>query len=132
MDAAHLSEDQLQRLRHQLEAEWKRLTGRSALETVEALFEPRDQQEFAAEEVQRRDELALSDHDRARLREIEAALVRMANGGYGWCEETGEPIPFARLQAEPTTRFTIEAMEMVEEERAREQVVGVEDGDELY
>lgn len=132
MTAAHLSEDQLQTLRRQLEAEWKRLTGKTPLETVEALLEPRDQQEFAAEEVQRRDELALSDHDRARLREVEAALARMAQGTYGWCEETGEPIPFARLQAEPTTRYTVEAMELLEEERARERVVGVNDSDELY
>src|SRR5690606_37656947 len=132
MTAAHLSEDQLQTLRRQLEAEWKRLTGKTPLETVEALLEPRDQQEFAAEEVQRRDELALSDHDRARLREVEAALARMAQRTYGWCEETGEPIPFARLQAEPTTRYSVEAMELLEEERARERVVGVNDSDELY
>jgi len=132
MTAAHLSEDQLQTLRRQLEAEWKRLTGKTPLETVEALLEPRDQQEFAAEEVQRRDELALSDHDRARLREVEAALAHMAQGTYGWCEETGEPIPFARLQAEPTTRYTVEAMELLEEERARERVVDVNDSDELY
>ena len=38
--------------------------------------------------------------------------------------ETDEPIPFARLRAEPTTRYTVEALELLEEERARGQVQG--------
>jgi DnaK suppressor protein len=46
-----------------------------------------------------------------RLREIEAALERLKTGDYGWCEETGEPIPVARLHANPVARTTVEAQE---------------------
>lgn len=37
-----------------------------------------------------------------RIRAIEAALSRMAEGEFGYCEECGEPIPFARLELDPT------------------------------
>ncbi|MCA9712379.1 MAG: TraR/DksA C4-type zinc finger protein, partial [Myxococcales bacterium] len=63
-------------------------------------------------------------HHDARLREVEAALQRMDDGTYGICEETDEPIPFARLHAEPTTRYTVEALELLEQEHAREQAQG--------
>ena len=41
------------------------------------------------------------------LREIDAALERLATGGYGVCERCGQPIPAARLEARPTTRTCI-------------------------
>lgn len=40
-----------------------------------------------------------------RLPEIDAALQRLREGHYGTCEESGEPIPAARLRALPWTRF---------------------------
>jgi RNA polymerase-binding protein DksA len=43
------------------------------------------------------------------LREVEAALKRIRSGNYGVCEETGEPIPFERLRAQPTARRTVAA-----------------------
>ena len=66
--------------------------------------------------------IRVSDHDRMHLVEIEAALARMDDGTYGICEETGDPIPFARLLLEPTTRYTVEALEVIEDERRRGEV----------
>jgi RNA polymerase-binding transcription factor DksA len=46
--------------------------------------------------------------EQATLFEINAALKRILNGTYGVCEETGQPIPAARLRAIPWTRFSKE------------------------
>jgi DnaK suppressor protein len=43
--------------------------------------------------------------------EIDAALARIEDGSYGWCEETGEPIGLARLQARPVATLCVEAQE---------------------
>jgi len=46
-----------------------------------------------------------------QLREIDHALNKMTNGVYGYCEETGEPINFERLLANPTARLSLEAQQ---------------------
>jgi len=46
-----------------------------------------------------------------QLREIDHALNKMKNGVYGHCEETGEPISFERLLANPTARLSLEAQQ---------------------
>ncbi|HET6585401.1 MAG TPA: TraR/DksA C4-type zinc finger protein, partial [Nannocystaceae bacterium] len=69
---------------------------------------------------------------RERAGEVSAALARMDAGTYGICEETGEPIPFERLRSEPTTRYTVEALELLERERARQRVTENEDPDAGY
>jgi DnaK suppressor protein len=43
--------------------------------------------------------------------QIEAALRRIDNGEYGYCEVTGEPISLARLEARPIATMTVEAQE---------------------
>ncbi len=57
-------------------------------------------------------------HNQHRLRhqllEIEVALSKIAEGTYGICEETEEPIEVKRLQAIPWTRFSIEGAEIRE------------------
>lgn len=93
-------------------------------EAVTADTEPGDVQDRASEEARRTTALRRRQRDEDRLREIDAALLRMDEGLYGICEETGEEIPFARLRAEPTTRYTVEALEMIEDERARQARVG--------
>ena len=50
------------------------------------------------------------------LFEIDQALNRIKNGGYGICELTGKPIPRPRLDALPWTRFTVEAQRQIERE----------------
>lgn len=127
-----LSSAQKHELRQTLEVEAQRLRRHGPPASVEALLEPRDTQDAAAEEVLRRDDLALSDHERARLRDVEAALRRLEDGTFGICEETGDPIPYARLVAEPTTRYTVEALEVLEQESERERRTDADDGGGLY
>lgn len=45
------------------------------------------------------------------IHKIECAIDRIEQGEYGYCEETGEPIGIARLQARPITKLSIEAQE---------------------
>ena len=61
----------------------------------------------------------LVDRDGKLLREIEAALHRMAVGTYGVCTLSGEPIGFERLTFRPWTRHALAAKEGIERERAR-------------
>jgi RNA polymerase-binding protein DksA len=53
------------------------------------------------------------------LRTVEWALARMANDEYGLCIDSGEPIPFARLAANPTALRTIEYQERYERQYAQ-------------
>jgi DnaK suppressor protein len=128
-----LTSAQLEELAAALRSEQARLWARGGVE-LGAIDgpEPMDLQDRAKDEVQSRDTLALSDRDQARLVDVEAALGRVAQGTYGFCEETGEPIPFARLQAEPTTRYTVEALELIEDEESRERVRGPQSDDDAY
>jgi DnaK suppressor protein len=123
----HLSATQIAELRKQLEEEREQLRVRQASEDDDAntvQLEPGDVQDRASEEARRTLALRRRQHDDGRLREVEAALRRMEEGTYGICEETGEEIPFARLRAEPTTRYTVEAQEMIEQAQARAGVIG--------
>lgn len=52
-----------------------------------------------------------------QIRELSHAISKMASGAYGLCEETGEPIGFARLLANPTARLSIHAQERMERGR---------------
>lgn len=127
---SHLSEDELVHLRRLLEDERTQVMGRSSVASI--LTTDVELQDRAAQEVERRDGIAVHDRERARLVEIEAALTRMRDGVYGVCEETGEPIPYRRLKLEPTTRYSVEALEMLEQEQSRSRVLGSEDDDALY
>ena len=119
----HLSKDQLARLQQRLEHERASLLRREVDrrgDTAERETpDVGDQQDMAAVEAAQVARLSLADHERARLREIEAALRRIQAGTYGVCEDTDDPIPFARLWAEPTARLSVEAQEQRERE-ARE------------
>jgi DnaK suppressor protein len=54
-----------------------------------------------ASDAEREVDVALSEQDRAQLAALDAALQRLAAGTYGRCEQCGEPIAAARLQARP-------------------------------
>jgi DnaK suppressor protein len=124
----HLSHDQLAVLRALLVAERTRLLGTQTRPVADDAIG--DVQDHAAEAARLEREVRLVDHGRERLEEVEAALVRMEDGSYGVCEETGDPIPFGRLQLEPTTRYTVDALESIESDRARDRVRGGTDEDE--
>ena len=56
-------------------------------------------------------ELRVRDRERKLLKKIDEALGRIAEGEYGWCEETGDPIGIGRLLARPTATLSIDAQE---------------------
>ena len=56
-------------------------------------------------------ELRTRDRERKLLKTVKAALKRIEDGDYGWCEETGEPIGVARLIARPTATLSLEAQQ---------------------
>jgi DnaK suppressor protein len=127
----HLTRAQIEELRESLRAERATVMSRGVTLADDAP-DPGDRQDLAKEEARLRAELTVSQHARARLAEIDAALLRIDQGIYGICEETGDPIPFARLKARPTTRYTVEALELLEEERERTRRTADDDEDEAY
>jgi DnaK suppressor protein len=56
-------------------------------------------------------ELRTRDRQRKLISKIEAAVRRIEEGEYGYCEVTGEPISLARLEARPIATMTVEAQE---------------------
>lgn len=56
-------------------------------------------------------ELRTRDRERKLISKINEALLRIEDGTYGYCEETGEPITVARLDARPNATLSIEAQE---------------------
>ena len=60
---------------------------------------------------------------RKLIEKIDAALRRIKDGTYGFCEETGEPIGLKRLMARPVATLSIEAQEKHE----RDEKIFVED-----
>src|SRR5438034_177532 len=65
----------------------------------------------ASSETDRAIELRARDRQRKLIAKIEAALVRLEDGTYGFCEETGEPISLRRLEARPIATLSVEAQE---------------------
>ena len=65
--------------------------------------------------------LSLLSSDQDAVYEIEEALKRIEKNTYGICELTGKPIPRARLEAIPWTRFTVQAQAQLEKEGALRQ-----------
>jgi DnaK suppressor protein len=70
-----------------------------------------DQSDWASAEIQRSFELRTRDRERKLLSKIDAALKRIEDGSYGYCEETQEPIGIKRLEARPIATLSIEAQE---------------------
>jgi DnaK suppressor protein len=65
----------------------------------------------ASSETDRAIELRARDRQRKLISKIEAALERLDDGTYGYCEETGEPIALRRLDARPIATLSVEAQE---------------------
>jgi len=78
-------------------------------EEVQGLYhrEPDPMDESVNEELIYQDS-SLRTYDEQRLQEIEAALQRIAEGSYGYCEVTGVPIGVERLQRVPYARYCYE------------------------
>ena len=72
-------------------------------------------------------ELRTRDRERKLLRKINAALLRIDDGSYGYCEETGEEIGVRRLEARPVATLCLEAQQR--REMAKKQYRDFEDRD---
>ena len=73
----------------------------------------------ASEEIDRSFELRTRDRERKLINKINAALQRIEDSSYGYCEETGEPIGLKRLEARPVATLSLEAQEMHEKAEKR-------------
>ena len=74
----------------------------------------------ASEEIDRSFELRTRDRERKLINKIDAALLRIEDGSYGYCDETGDPISIKRLEARPVATLSLEAQEM--HERAEKRI----------
>lgn len=94
---------------------WKDAIYREAAGTLNQLqSEPlreADLTDRASSETDWSIELRTRDRQRKLISKIDAALRRIEEGEYGYCEVTGEPIPLGRLEARPTATMTVEAQE---------------------
>ncbi len=85
---------------------------RETLETLQAdSHNHPDYADRASSETDRSIELRARDRQRKLIAKINAALKRLDDGTYGFCEETGEPISLKRLDARPIATLSIEAQE---------------------
>ena len=77
---------------------------------VDTVSEP-DLADRATSETDRSLELRTRDRQRKLIAKIDAAIRRIDDGTYGYCEETGEPIGLSRLEARPIATLSLEAQE---------------------
>lgn len=113
-DEPFMNERQLEYFRRKLEA-WKDELLEQSAETLEGLQDSArnvpDIADRASEETDRALELRTRDRQRKLVTKIDAAIRRIDNGDYGYCEVTGEPISLKRLDARPIATMTLEAQE---------------------
>lgn len=94
---------------------WKSDIIRETKETLAGLTEDSIQHadiaDRATSETDRAFELRARDRQRKLVAKIDAALSRIEDGSYGFCEDTGEPIGLKRLEARPIATLSLEAQE---------------------
>ena len=94
---------------------WKDAILRESRETLSQLqvdsMREADLNDRASSETDWSIELRTRDRQRKLISKIDAALRRIDEGEYGFCEVTGEPINLARLEARPIATMTVEAQE---------------------
>jgi len=117
IDEEFMNPRQLDYFRRKLLA-WKDEILRESRETLdtlqaESLREP-DVTDRASSETDWSIELRTRDRQRKLISKIDAALQRIEDGEYGFCEVTGEPISLQRLDARPIATMTLEAQEQHE------------------
>ena len=113
-DEPFMNERQRMYFRNKLLA-WKDEIIRQTRETLVGLHEESTQHadlaDRATSETDRALELRARDRQRKLVGKIDAALARIDDGSYGFCEETGEPIGLKRLDARPIATLSVEAQE---------------------
>ena len=113
-DEEYMSEAQIGYFRLLL-SEWKKLILSASAGTLQSLQdgpirEP-DLNDRASSETDWGIELRTRDRQRKLIAKIDAAIARIDDGSYGYCEETGEPISLKRLDARPIATLSLEAQE---------------------
>jgi DnaK suppressor protein len=111
--------------------QWKFELQQESAETVEHLKEETLDEPDLSDRATAETDIGLELRNRDRLRklitQIDAAIDRINNGTYGYCEETGEEIGLERLIARPIARMCIEAQEAHEKfERRHNKVINPE------
>lgn len=113
-DEPFMNERQLEYFKKKL-LDWKDDILRETRETVSHLQSETenhpDLADRASSETDRALELRTRDRQRKVISKIDEALRRIEEGVYGYCEETGEPIGLARLEARPIATLGLEAQE---------------------
>lgn len=113
-DEAFMNDRQRDYFRRKLIA-WKEDILRESQETLVVLQSENqnhpDLADRASSETDRSIELRARDRQRKLISKIDAALGRIEDGTYGYCEETGEPIGLKRLDARPIAILSVEAQE---------------------
>lgn len=113
-DEPFMNERQREYFRNRLLV-WRDSIIAESRETLEALQNENvnhaDMADRASSETGRSIELRSRDRQRKLTAKIDAALRRIDEGTYGYCEETGEPISLRRLDARPIATLSIEAQE---------------------
>jgi len=113
-DEPFMNERQLAYFKEKLLA-WKQSILEESKTTIEGMQEGTrnipDVADRASEETDRALELRTRDRQRKVVAKIDAALRRIEDGSYGYCEATGEPISLKRLDARPIATLSLEAQE---------------------
>lgn len=113
-DEPFMNERQREYFRRKL-IRWKADILREAQETLATLQSENenhpDLADRASSETDRAIELRARDRQRKLIAKIDAALARIDDGSYGYCEETGDPISLRRLEARPIATLSLEAQE---------------------
>ena len=113
-DEPFMNERQLEYFRQKL-LNWKDDILRESRETLSHLQEDTENHpdiaDRASSETDRALELRTRDRQRKLIAKIDDALRRIEERAYGYCEETGEPISLARLEARPIATLGLEAQE---------------------
>jgi DnaK suppressor protein len=113
-DEPFMNERQREYFRQRLH-KWKDDILRESKETLQTLASDSvphaDLADRASSEAERANELRARDRQRKLISKIDAALRRIDEGTYGFCEDTGDPISLRRLEARPIATLSIEAQE---------------------
>jgi DnaK suppressor protein len=120
MAKSGLTAQQIATLKKRLEDERQRILTRGESHVADAVgLDGRFAEEM--DEASRDQEagllLQLADNDRELVDQIDAALARIDDGSYGISEDSGEPIGFPRLQAQPWARYSAADQEQLEHEQ---------------
>ena len=109
-----MNENQVEYFREKL-LDWKKSILSESKDTIKGMKEETRNIPYVADRASEETDLSLElitrDRQRKLISKIDAALRRIDDGSYGYCEESGEPISLKRLDARPIATLSVEAQE---------------------